>query len=207
MYKRQDDDPAGALESAAQAVQIWAVPGFEIVHLYEMLAQAEVHLYTNDPEQASALLQRSARPLRRSMMWTLHHVAHKLEYIKARILLQQSLKAGSVPGRRLKAHLRKLERSPHDFARANGTLLRACLLRQTAGDDTAQLRYREAAAAFKRLGMVHLFHTARAGVLSCSGEPLDEALEALEALGARNPAAWINCFAPGALAHPSLETH
>lgn len=179
-----DDDPDGAAQAAAHALDGWHNRGYHLMHWYRWLGQVEVQLYRGDVAAAWAEVERQWSDYRQSALSWLQ-ICHVVSLdLRARAALGMARRGPRERWLPVAARdIERLSREARPYACVMATLLRAGLS-ALRNDDAAPLAA-QAEALARDCGMA--LHAAAAAALQG---------RAAEIAGVVSPARWVSMLAP-----------
>ncbi len=161
------DDVEGARAAAATAMAMWSQQGFHHQHWDNLLAEATIDLYADDPATAWARVQRTWKPLRKSLLLMIQLTRIEATHLRGRVALalacrrvgderQRLLKEAQAMARRLQREkmawstpLAALLDSGIRLARGDEPGARAALVEAARGFDAADMALWAACARYK----------------------------------------------------------
>lgn len=186
-------------------MQEWPKTGFLVQHWQSMLWESEVELYMGNGAAAWDRLQRDARDLRRSGMFSVQLIEILTHFVRGRSAVASAGLAAAERERRLAAARRdqkNLEGEGIPWAAPLASMLEASIARESGDDAGAQSALRRAikAAEAAEMGLHAASSRRQLGVLLGGDDGaamVAQAEEAMKGLGVRVPERYAQMLLPG----------
>jgi serine/threonine protein kinase len=190
------DDIEGARAAAATAMAMWSQQGFHHQHWDNLLAEATIDLYAGDPATAWARVQRTWKPLRKSLLLMIQLTRIEATHLRGRVALALACTRVGAERRRLLKEAQAMARRLWRERMAWSTPLAALLdsgIRLARGDELgARTALTDAVRGFDAADMGLWAACARYKLAPLFGANGGRALEAAAA----------DYFAAQSIAHP-----
>jgi eukaryotic-like serine/threonine-protein kinase len=200
------DQPAKARGEVREAIARWSSQAFYMQHYYALVAEADIALYTGEPDVAAQALSEKRRALQRSRLLRVHHLRIEWLHLCARSLVARAAQTvGSESDRLLReaeSTARRIERERVHWGDALAALVRAGIAWSRGSREEAARRLAFAASIFaiadmalyaavcrRRLGSILGGAKGRALVDSADAWMRDQKIQ--------NPAGFAAMLAPG----------
>ncbi len=199
------DDVAGARRHLRESMQEWPKTGVLVQHWQSMLWESEVELYAGNGAAAWDRLQRDARDLRRSGMFSVQLIEILTHFVRGRSAVASAGLAAAERERRLTAARRdqkNLEDEGIPWAAPLAAMLEASIARESGDSAGAQSALRRAIKAAEAAEMsLHAASSRRQLGVLLGGDDgatlVAEADEAMKVLGVRVPERYAQMLLPG----------
>jgi hypothetical protein len=212
------DDAPGAEQAVRQGMERWSHRGFHNQHYYEMVAAADVLLYTGDGTAAWNGLQKKWRDLSRTLLLRVQPVLIESLHLRARAALGAAVDpATTSPGRALLINVaerdaQRLHRlgAPWGQALAKLTLSGVATLRGDRARAVTHLEAAEATFEHSNMGLFGAVTRRRRGELleGSRGEQLQQSADTwMRSQTIVDPERFAQMLAPGAFSphsHPAV---
>ncbi len=197
------DDPGRARVEIDEASRRWRAEGFQLQHVHELFARAQIDLYEGEPARALARFEEHRSALERSLLLRSRNVAVSALHLEARAAIALAAR-GEAAGERLATATRAaraMRRTAMPWCAALASLVDAGIASAGgAAPHEAASRFDAAAEACKTAGL-DLFAasaSAQAAALARRNEARSAAEEMIRALGVDAPARMTRLLAPAA---------
>ena len=197
-----EDNPETARTEADEAIRPWSGSGFTTQHAYDLLAQAHIDLYTDEPQAARERIARSWPELKASRLSRVQLLHLQLLYLRGRAALAVAVGGDKPVAKEALKDAKTMSAARAGWADPLASLLRAGEAAIRADENTAHRELERAAEGFDARDMVIFAAAARRRLGVLLGGDTGEAMVAasdqlMRRERVKDPARFTALLAPG----------